>query len=279
MIRPLYIICGKSGSGKDLIVTTLCKVLQRKQVMSYTTRAKRTRNENTHYFITPEEFQGFKDRGELAAYTEYNGNYYGATFAEVDASDFYILDPEGIYYFLQQYKTERPIYTIYIDADYKVREQRMELNRPNSKIENEARLTQDDAIFHPIFVNQYTDVTITNNDSDNGINAITCALLWIKSQEIVNKRNFTWWTNNEGKSIAAGFFLPKSRKWLKARKIKKCLESFCAENIRCDLFSLRDSSHLYSLVSFDLPLTEGSLYKYKSLIITLDTLVSEYLGG
>lgn len=93
MERPKYLIVGRSGSGKD----TLAKELEKHgltQLTSYTTREPRTKNDNSHIFITKEEASTITDR---AAETVINGHEYFTTFDQVEDSDIYIIDPIGVY--------------------------------------------------------------------------------------------------------------------------------------------------------------------------------------
>lgn len=88
-----YLIVGRSGRGKD----RLCAELQKqglKILKSYTTRPKRTPNEDTHIFITPEEANTITDK---IATTTLNGYDYFATKEQVKECDVYTIDPHGIY--------------------------------------------------------------------------------------------------------------------------------------------------------------------------------------
>lgn len=88
----IYLIVGRTGSGKDYLAE---KLTERglKQVLSYTTRHKRNENENSHIFITPEEADQFTDK---VAQTVINGYEYFATLKQVSTSNIYIIDPNGI---------------------------------------------------------------------------------------------------------------------------------------------------------------------------------------
>ena len=87
-----YLIVGRTGAGKDY----LSEQMQRRgltAVISYATRPKRTPDENTHIFITPQEAEKYKDR---IAETKIGEFVYFATRRQVEESDIYIIDPKGL---------------------------------------------------------------------------------------------------------------------------------------------------------------------------------------
>lgn len=53
----LFCVLGRSSSGKDTLVNKLCEKTGAKQLISYTTRLRRDREENTHIFVTEEEYK------------------------------------------------------------------------------------------------------------------------------------------------------------------------------------------------------------------------------
>ena len=89
-----FLIVGRAGVGKDTLAQELESVYDMKQLKSYTTRPRRTPDENTHVFITPEEAAAFTER---AAETVINGYEYFATRQQVLEHDVYIVDPNGLY--------------------------------------------------------------------------------------------------------------------------------------------------------------------------------------
>lgn len=89
----IYLIVGRTGSGKDYLANKLCDTFKLVQLKSYTTRPKRTENEDTHIFINSEESKLYTDR---VAETIINGYEYFATRQQVNKSDIYLIDPNGI---------------------------------------------------------------------------------------------------------------------------------------------------------------------------------------
>lgn len=110
----ICLIVGMSGSGKSTVVKRLCDKYKLKDVQSYTTRPKRYPKEQGHIFVTDEEFNTLEN---ICAYTEIKGYKYGATTEQVDESDLYIIDEEGIEYFDKHYKGDKKIKIVrmYID--------------------------------------------------------------------------------------------------------------------------------------------------------------------
>lgn len=141
MIKPIFLFIGKSASGK----TTIAKLLEKKhgytQVESYTTRQPRYENESGHIFVTKEEFEAL---GELAAYTYYNDNHYGATVQQVEECDIYVIDVSGIENLLQRYQNnDKPICVIYFDSTVHTRINRM-IERHDACQQIVARLLEDE---------------------------------------------------------------------------------------------------------------------------------------
>ena len=122
MSRTLFLIVGESGSGKDTVVDLVCQQYRRTKVKSYTTRPSRGYFDNTHIFVSKEDFPKPKSR---VGYTKYNGFEYCATVSQVAACDFYIIDPPGIAYFKEHYKGNRPYKIVYIKTDKQIRFKRL----------------------------------------------------------------------------------------------------------------------------------------------------------
>lgn len=140
-MQPLYLFVGKSASGKTTIVNLLEENYNYKPVQSYTTRPARYEGETGHRFVTKEEFDALED---LAAYTVYNGNYYGATAKQLAEASTYVIDIPGVETLLKSQKNNpRPIRIIYLNAAVSTRIERM-VDRDASDIEIISRLHNDD---------------------------------------------------------------------------------------------------------------------------------------
>ena len=92
--KPLYLIVGKSASGKDTFADAACQRFGLTKVLTYTNRPKRGYKEDTHLFV---DAQWFKDHEkDLVASLEYDGFMYGVTEELINAGDCIILDPKGV---------------------------------------------------------------------------------------------------------------------------------------------------------------------------------------
>ena len=119
-MKNLYLVIGRSSSGKDSITAEVCKKLNKTKVLSYTTRPKRPNEENTHIFIKPEEVQNYKDN--IIAYTKIGEFEYFATLSQLHENDFYVIDPKGLKYLKRKLKkTDIELKVIYIYAEQKIR--------------------------------------------------------------------------------------------------------------------------------------------------------------
>lgn len=95
--RPFIILVGKSGSGKDYLIKKIQeKYPSIKEVLSSTTREPRYEGEDTHKFVTEEQYLKDKESGNMIAYTFFQGNHYYATKDDLRDADIYILDPDGV---------------------------------------------------------------------------------------------------------------------------------------------------------------------------------------
>ena len=87
MTGRLYIVSAPSGAGKTSLVRAVLGVdpLVKKSV-SYTTRAPRPAEVNgeAYHFISPEEFERMRTRGEFLETATVHGNLYGTAKRTVD---------------------------------------------------------------------------------------------------------------------------------------------------------------------------------------------------
>lgn len=127
MKKKIYLVCGRSCSGKSSIVRQVCKNLGMKYLKSYTTRDARPgeEKESDHIFIRKEDAEWYKQQG-IVAWTEINGNEYFATRELLDQSDFYVIDPAGIDYLRNTCWDEYDFIVIYIRVPYATAKKRSE---------------------------------------------------------------------------------------------------------------------------------------------------------
>ena len=137
---PLFLLVGKSASGKSTLANLLEVRLGLRQLQSYTTRAPRFEGESGHTFISNAEFDALTD---VVAYTEYNGNRYCTTKEQLDNSDIYVIDVDGVDYLFRKYNTDRKIIVVYFDTSILTRIKRMR-HRGDSDSQIISRILNDE---------------------------------------------------------------------------------------------------------------------------------------
>ena len=114
MENTIFLFVGRSGSGKSSVAARLSETYGWRVLDSYTTRPPRYEGEKGHIFSTKEEFDALPEK---CAYTYFDGNEYCATVEQVNNSDIYIIDPDGITYFKNHYKGDKIPLVVYFDID------------------------------------------------------------------------------------------------------------------------------------------------------------------
>lgn len=92
--NDLTLIIGRSGTGKSTLEEKLCRNYNLKSIKSYSTRPKRSPDEDSHIFINPSDVDKYPNK---IATTTINGNFYFATKEQLDESQLYVIDPIGLY--------------------------------------------------------------------------------------------------------------------------------------------------------------------------------------
>ena len=170
--KTIFLITGCSGSGKTTITEQLEQKYGLKSIQSYTTRQPRYNGETGHTFISNEEFDKLVD---ICGYTEFAGNRYCSTAEQVENNDLYVIDPNGIDYFIKSYKGKKTPKIIFIDSDLTTRYDRM-VKRAEDK--GDAFLTAVDKALNRIkndvvefydytHNNAHIDFRVSNNKNDN----------------------------------------------------------------------------------------------------------------
>ncbi len=141
-----YLIIGRTGVGKDYLV----KLLEDRgmtSVKSYTTRPKSYETENSHIFITADEAVTMTNRAATAII---NGNEYFATIPQVENTDIYVIDPEGMKE-LTANMPDAAFYIIYVEATSDMDRKMHAVARADDKIKEETifdkRNESEDAMF------------------------------------------------------------------------------------------------------------------------------------
>lgn len=100
----IILLVGESCSGKD----TIAKMLEKdgfRTLKSYTTRPRRKNEGDTHIFISPQDVAKYTP----VAYTKIGNYEYFATKEQIEKSDVYIIDPDGVKFLESNMKNLKPI--------------------------------------------------------------------------------------------------------------------------------------------------------------------------
>ena len=153
----MILLVGASASGKTEIAKYLQSHYGIKKVVTHTTRAMRCgeTQDVDYHFVTQDEFSHLKAKNAFVETTNYNGNEYGSSKAEVADDKVLIVDPTGLQAFI---KLNNPrIITFFLDAKEETRRQRMAQrgdgkNAIESRIENDRKEFDLSRIGNPDFI-------------------------------------------------------------------------------------------------------------------------------
>lgn len=143
---PFILLVGRSGSGKTTVSDHLEKIYGMKQVKSYTTRKKRYDTETSHIFSNLDTAFNDLRNGTVVAVTLFDDNYYWANSEQIENSDIYVIDLDGVEYFLKQYHGKKKIIVIFLDIIPSVAFNRM-LDRGDHIEDIIKRMTHDEISF------------------------------------------------------------------------------------------------------------------------------------
>lgn len=160
MLKNLYVIVGRSGTGKTTLVNNLKEKCGYIQAESYTDRMVRYDGETGHHFLTKEEYD--KLSGKILE-TVFDTCRYTMTEEMLNESEIIVLDPAGIKELKETY-TGRPVCVIGIEAGRDIIYKRMK-ERGNTGSEISQRIEHDDKIFAGM--EAICDIIIKNNITVN----------------------------------------------------------------------------------------------------------------
>lgn len=159
----LMCIMGESSCGKDTLVNELCKRNGWNQLISYTTRPRRTNEGDTHVFVDEATYDQMKDNNEIAAYTYINGNHYWSTIDQLYKCDYYIIDPIGVESLKALSLPNLHIVTVYINVPDDIRKERAK-NRGDDMDIYRSRCLSEREQFRNMKKNMDVDWVISNID-------------------------------------------------------------------------------------------------------------------
>lgn len=145
--KIFLLIIGPSGSGKTAIADKLCEEHELKQVWSYTNRPQRRENEPGHIFIKESDIEKIKKKyPNRVAETVFDKFYYFADATQIESSDIYVISPDAVPQFMENYKGKKKVKVVYVTVPEWVRRNRM-LRRGDPEEKVEQRIIHDRATF------------------------------------------------------------------------------------------------------------------------------------
>ena len=139
------IIVGQAASGKDYLRQNLIKKGFIPSI-SYTSRPKRENEIEgvDYFFISKEDFESKKEKGEFYEWVMFNKNYYGTPKSNFDnSSQIFVMTPDGVKSLTKPHREESIV--IYLDTPEDIRFKRL-LERPGYNIKE--RLKVDKKLFY-----------------------------------------------------------------------------------------------------------------------------------
>ena len=153
-LKPVIIcIVGESGSGKTLMAEWFEKLYGYNLIQSYTTRPKRTLDENGHTFITDKDFNKFlEDDEEMIASTQWGDVRYCCLRKDVRDYNTYVIDEHGLNTLWERYADDFHRFDIRVHSDEWERINEVGKDRVER---DKGRFTMGDIEFDYKFKNEY----------------------------------------------------------------------------------------------------------------------------
>lgn len=160
----LICLMGKTASGKDTLANKLCERAGLRQIVSYTTRERRTNEGDTHIFITEEEYQSLENSGQIATFTQIGQYKYCCTVDQLYENDVYIIDPIGIQHLRELNLPNIRLVTVYVNTPDDVRKDRAINKRGDDKFAFMKRDMAEREQFRAMLRNSDFDYAVSNVD-------------------------------------------------------------------------------------------------------------------
>lgn len=157
----IFCVMGESASGKDRLVSELCKRNNWSQLISYATRPQRPNEGVTHIFVDEEMYEAMKSNNEVAAYTCINNYHYWSTVDQLYDSDFYIIDCDGVETLKAMNLPNLRIVTVYINVPEDIRKERA-MSRGDDPLVYRSRCLSEKQQFREMKKNMDVDYVIPN---------------------------------------------------------------------------------------------------------------------
>lgn len=151
-LKPVIIcIVGESGSGKTLMAEWFEHLFKYHLIQSYTTRPRRSPEENGHTFISEEQFDKFIfDKEEMIAFTKFGDYRYCCLRKDLNHYNTYVIDEVGIKMLKEKYSDDFHIYSIRVHA-----KDRKHYASPERYERDKGRYNMKDSEFDFVYHNSY----------------------------------------------------------------------------------------------------------------------------
>lgn len=159
----VMLVVGKTNSGKSSLIRRLCERTGLKQLLSYTTRPCRNKDDNDHTFVTMEDYIKAKEDGEIAVDGEINGNYYYSTVKQLYEADLYTINPKALDKLLALDLPNIKFVTVYISCPDKEREERA-IKRGDDKFKFRQRSLAEKSEFRRFVSEEKWNYAINNTN-------------------------------------------------------------------------------------------------------------------
>lgn len=181
-------LMGKTASGKDTLANKLCERTGLHNMISYTTRPRRTNEGDTHIFISDDEYQSLENSGQIATFTQIGQYKYCCTVDQLYKSDVYVIDPVGVQNLRKLNLPNIRLVTIYVNTPDEIRKDRALNKRGDDRLIFMKRDMAEKDQFRTMLRNADFDYAVSNVDVAKAYSV----LRWIATVEGA-------WKNNYGK--------------------------------------------------------------------------------
>jgi len=123
-------------------------------IPSWTDRLPRYEGENSHTFISKEEFDGI-DRDDMIAYTEFGDNRYCCLKSDVRPINTYVIDERGIEYLVKNFMDDYQIISLRVKRDINKRKEYVDEERIKR---DENMFYLPDAFYDHVLANDYDTI-------------------------------------------------------------------------------------------------------------------------
>lgn len=181
----LICLMGKTASGKDTLANKLCERTGLRQIISYTTRERRTNEGDTHIFISDEEYQTLEDSGQIAAFTQIGPYKYCCTINQLYENDIYVIDPIGVQHLRELNLPNLRLVTVYVNTPDDIRKERALNRRGDDRLTFMKRDIAERDQFRTMLKSADFDYAVSNIEWPKAYSV----LRWISQVEGVWKNN------------------------------------------------------------------------------------------